>query len=199
MNASPRISIPMDNNFSVLCPEIMGNHHQQFFGSMKIHGNPVFFTGRCEPRRRQTKWDQRSKSQGGVGGGGETRLSETAWTWFWLFIILRVGKKLLSHLIAYWAPLNNHQKESGNTCGRNNNLLSYYVLDVMVQHRFSANKINSKAREKKATVVWEWINDQQGKCFDLKTNLLTTNSWRKGREVSLCICISGIGGVRRMT
>ena len=113
--------------------------------------------GRCKPRRRQTKWDQRSKSQGGVGGGGETRLSETAWTWFLLFITLRVGKKLLSHLIAYWAPLNNHQKESGNTCGRNNNLLSYYVLDVMVQHRFSANKINRKAREKKATVVWEWI------------------------------------------
>ena len=161
----------------------------------KFMGTLFFFMGRCKPRRRQTKWDQRSKSQGGVGGGGETRLSETAWTWFLLFITLRVGKKLLSHLIAYWAPLNNHQKESGNTCGRNNNLLSYYVLDVMVQHRFSANKINRKAREKKATVVWEWINDQQGKCFDLKTNLLTTNSWRKGREVSLCICISG---VRRM-
>ena len=164
----------------------------------KFMGTLFFFMGRCKPRRRQTKWDQRSKSQGGVGGGGETRLSETAWTWFLLFITLRVGKKLLSHLIAYWAPLNNHQKESGNTCGRNNNLLSYYVLDVMVQHRFSANKINRKAREKKATVVWEWINDQQGKCFDLKTNLLTTNSWRKGREVSLCICISGIGEVRRM-
>ena len=143
--------------------------------------------------------ETRGASLKGEWGGGETRLSETAWAWFWLFITLRVGKKLLSHLIAYWAPLNNHQKESGNTCGRNNNLLSYYVLDVMVQHRFSANKINSKAREKKATVVWEWINDQQGKCFDLKTNLLTTNSWRKGREVSLCICISGIGGVRRMT
>ena len=133
-----------------------------------------------------------------VSTGGGTRLPETAWAWFWLFITLRVGKKILSHLIAYWAPLNNHQKESGNTCGRNNNLLSYCVLEVMVQHRFSANKINGKAREKKATVVWEWINDQQGKCFDLQTNLLTTNSWRKGREVSLCICISGIGGVRRM-
>ena len=142
--------------------------------------------------------ETRGASLKGEWGGGGTRLSETAWTWFLLFITLRVGKKLLSHLIAYWAPLNNHQKESGNTCGRNNNLLSYYVLDVMVQHRFSANKINRKAREKKATVVWEWINDQQGKCFDLKTNLLTTNSWRKGREVSLCICISGIGGVRRM-
>ena len=130
---------------------------------MKIHGNPVFFTGRCDPRRRQTKRDQRSKSQ-----GGGTRLLETVWTWFWLFITQRVGKKLLSHLIAYWAPLNNHQKESGNTCGRKNNLSSYYVLDVMVQHRFSANKINRKSREKKATVVREWLNDQQGKCFDLR-------------------------------
>ena len=158
----------------------------------------LFFYG--EVRSKETADQTRPEEQvsRGSGEGGETRLSETAWTWFWLFITLRVGKKLLSHLIAYWAPLNNHQKESGNTCGRNNNLLSCYVLDVIVQHRFSANKINRKAREKKATVVWEWINDQQGKCFDLKTNLLTTNSWRKGREVSLCICISGIGGVRRI-
>ena len=161
---------------------------------MKIHGNPVFFTGRCDPRSRQRKRDQRSKSQRG-GGLGCLRLHgpdfDFVLPWEWV-------RKLLSHLIAYWAPLNNHQKESGNTCGRNNNLLSYYVLEVMVQHWFSANKINRKAREKKATVVWEWINDQQGKCFDLKTNLLTTNSWRKGREVSLCICISGIGRVRRI-
>ena len=137
--------------------------------------------------------ETRPEEQVSTGGGlGCLRLhgpdSDFLLPWEWV-------KKLLSHLIAYWAPLNNHQKESGNTCGRNNNLLSYCVLEVMVQHRFSANKINGKAREKKATVVWEWINDQQGKCFDLKTHLLTTNSWRKGREVSLCICISG---VRRM-
>ena len=117
----------------------------------------LFFYG--EVRSKETADQTRPEEQVSRGSGeeGETRLSETAWTWFWLFITLRVGKKLLSHLIAYWAPLNNHQKESGNTCGRNNNLLSCYVLDVMVQHRFSANKINRKAREKKATVVWEWI------------------------------------------
>ena len=29
---------PMENNFSVPCPDIMGNQQQQFFSSMKIHG-----------------------------------------------------------------------------------------------------------------------------------------------------------------
>ena len=31
---------PWKTIFSVPCPEIMGNQQQQFFGSMKIHGNP---------------------------------------------------------------------------------------------------------------------------------------------------------------
>ena len=30
----------MEHNFLVPCPEIMGNHLQQFFGSVKIHGSP---------------------------------------------------------------------------------------------------------------------------------------------------------------
>ena len=38
--AGPRISNAMANNFSVPCPEIIGNHLQQFFGFVKIHGNP---------------------------------------------------------------------------------------------------------------------------------------------------------------
>ena len=137
---------------------------------------PVFFFFYGEVWSKEPADETRPEEQVSTGGGlGCLRLhgpdSDFLLPWEWV-------KKLLSHLIAYWAPLNNHQKESGNTCGRNNNLLSYCVLEVMVQHRFSANKINGKAREKKATVVWEWIN-----------------SWRKGREVSLCICISG---VRRM-
>jgi len=37
---SPSISNPMENTFSVPCTEIMGNHLQLFFGSLKIHGNP---------------------------------------------------------------------------------------------------------------------------------------------------------------
>lgn len=188
----------MDNNFFGSVPRDYGKPSLTIFWFQENSWEPCFFYGEVQTKETADQMRPEEQVSRGSGGGGETRLSETAWTWFLLFITLRVGKKLLSHLIAYWAPLNNHQKESGNTRGRNNNLLSYYVLDVMVQHRFSANKINRKAREKKATVVWEWINDQQGKCFDLKTNLLTTNSWRKGREVSLCICISGIGGVRRM-
>ena len=30
-----------ENNCLVLCPEFMGNCLSQFFGSMKIHGNPL--------------------------------------------------------------------------------------------------------------------------------------------------------------
>ena len=37
---NPRISIPIKNSFSVLCPEFIRNHWYQFFGSLKIHGNP---------------------------------------------------------------------------------------------------------------------------------------------------------------
>ena len=36
---SHRWSFPMEGNFSVPCPEIMGNHQLQFFGSLKIHAN----------------------------------------------------------------------------------------------------------------------------------------------------------------
>ena len=35
-----RLSNPMENNFLVLCPEVMGNYLKQFFGRVKIHGNP---------------------------------------------------------------------------------------------------------------------------------------------------------------
>ena len=38
--SSPRISNPLENNFSVPCPEIMGTHVSLFFGSVNIHGNP---------------------------------------------------------------------------------------------------------------------------------------------------------------
>ena len=40
IRASPKISIPMENNFSFVCPEIMGSYLEQFFDSVKTHGNP---------------------------------------------------------------------------------------------------------------------------------------------------------------
>ena len=42
--SSSMISNLMENNFSVLCPEYMGNCLSQFFGSVKIHGNPLIWS-----------------------------------------------------------------------------------------------------------------------------------------------------------